>query len=321
MGERWQKTFDSDYNLDPAHSSPLGPNILEYNDSTGWLTNDSNRIRSAHTSNPAAMKPRQFQRFLSKIRHSRERFLPLMGAEIKKLNSKRPNSSNAFNLPHQSSHLLPAFLRQEAARSFEHRSSHILPSPHHNAGLSYSHTSDLTNKLLHPPVPGRVFPAPFPIKSASYFTAGVAGLLAKIAKQDALDRTTPKLSDQNGHSRPVLFRAKSMLLSDAPRVVGVRDASGFKESLIQIDLVEDDKIRSRMSNPFPPGSQSYVAHDDPHGGLKSVASAMSARSQQRKARSRLQPGSGQGSNKQLLGSVDSMLNKFHGRMFGGLDLE
>lgn len=321
MGGAWQKTYDSDYNLDPSQSSEFGPNIIEHSKSDGWLTTDRNRIRSAHALNPSAMNPRQFRRYLAKIRSSRHRFTPLVQADIAKMNTRRPGQYNAFNVVHLRSQLLPTFLTQETNHDIQDYSARILPNPHHNAGLSYSHTSDLTNKVLHPPVPGRTFNPAADKKTDLFMTAGVAGLLGRIIKNDALGgRKPPKLADANSHSQPILFRAKTILLHNPPRVVGApSDSTGFKDGHVQFEFVEDAVVRSKMSNPFPPGSQSYVAHYDPQGSARSGGAAMASRSQQKKTRPRLPKGTNGNSQRRNSGAINDMLQSI--RYNRGLDLE
>lgn len=302
MGDAWQKTYDSDYTLNPTLHSRFGPNVSKaFSPSHGWQSTSTNRTMLAQTPNLSSMSPKHFRQFLAQLRRSRHRFKAFMEAEIEnnanktntKLSRSRPVVLNEFNIHLFRSNLIPTFLKNEASQPFNTKgSTKLLPNPHHNASLSYSHTPDLMNKILHSPVPGRIFSSlnTRVLTDSNVLRVGVAGLLGNILKGDALARQPTKLSDQQGHSVPIPLRVKRATLSTAPRVVNSQNgSSGFKENQVHLEFIEDARLRAEMTNPYPPGSQAYIEHYDTFTDISRGSGApMKAKSQQRKSQARMQ---------------------------------
>jgi Mitochondrial ribosomal protein subunit len=321
LGECLHITHDSDYNLDSRMHSQYGPNISKNKKSFNWVSTDLNHIRSAQIPNPTAMNTKEFRRFLAALHRSRPHFKTFVNSKIEqKNNSKRSNIRhhnfvplNQFNASEPRFNLIYRFLKQETSHPFLNSGSKkLLPSPHHNAALLYSYTSDITSRILHAPVPGRIFSGvgykesskEFPV-----FTVGVAGLLGKLYKNDGLERQATKMTDQEGHATPVLFRAKHLMLWHAPRVVNAPGgSSGIKASHLQLTLVEDDKLRSGLTNPYLPGSQAYIAHSDPSAhSPKGISQFMTSQSQLKRRNKHQKSNSPKEIQTQQLGKVDQML--------------
>jgi len=295
-----KKTFDSDYNFDTARHSKYGPNIVQ--SSSGLqdsLPTNPNRTRSAHLPNPSALNPKEFRRLLAKLRRARPRFKAMLDSKIEQVSNSRAHrfrhaTMNPFNVHESLFDLAFKFLNEEAGRPFlDFRTRKLLPNPHHNASLSYAHSSDLTDQFLYKPVPGRIF-SNVGVRNGRNttrtFLAGVAGLVGRLNEMNSDQPQPTRLSDQAGHAIPVQFRAKHLKLLHAPRVVNAPDdSSGFKSSYVQLELVDDAKLKHAQLNSFLPGSQAYVAHDDPSGSTpKGVSKPMISQSQKRKGKPRSQ---------------------------------
>lgn len=273
MGHGWQKIYDSDYNFHPGLHSRYGPNILKEGSRTDeWLSTRTNRMLHAQVANPLSMDPRHFRRFVSKLRGSRRKFLSFVESELQTSSNKKSAFTASaqrfvqFDENLHRSRLIPKFLRDEASKAYTLGSKKsLLPVPHHNAALSYPHTTDLTNKILHSPVPGRIF-TPLAIRDYSYTVAGVAGILGRMSQPDdgVSKRRPTKLSDMQGHATPVELRTKLAILLNPPQVIDTPDeSSGFKSSSVEVEFVDDFKTRQELI-PYPPGSQNYISHDDAH---------------------------------------------------------
>jgi len=219
------------------------------------------------------MDPKQFQRFLSNLRKLRPKFKDFIKKELEEEQLKRlrnpnqrpPGVANRFTLQSTHPNIITRFLRKEANSTFSSTNSgRILPNPHHNAGLSYSHISDLTSRILCPSVPGRIFSNAGPRENPDLFTVGVGGILGRLSKRDSLARQPTKLTDQNGNAMPVMLRPKHIIFRQPSRVVDPPpESSGFSDNEIDVHFVDDAMLRKEMTNPYRPGSQSYVAHHDP----------------------------------------------------------
>jgi hypothetical protein len=299
LGESLRMTYDSDYNLNPNIHSRYGPNV-DKNDceSHNWNSTDKNRFRSSHIPNATAMNKKEFRHFLAELHRSRPRLKSLVDKKIEDQtqNSMR-NSLRRFPYPPLNQvnssahrfHMMHRFFKKEVSRPFLNDGpKKLLPSPHHNAALTYLHASDLTSKILHTPVPGRVFSgialrdSQKDSKHNPGYVVGVAGLLGRLQTGDALKRQPTKLSDEVGNEIAVPLQAKHMVLMHAPHVVNAPGgSSGFETTQLRLEFVEYAKIRSEMTNPYLPGSQAYVAHHDPStDSPKGVSQSMSSQSQQ-----------------------------------------
>jgi len=170
----------------------------------------------------------------------------------------------AINSPH----LVPLFLQEHANLHFSTIESTLLsPSPHLYAGMSYAELSDLTNRFLHHPVPGRILSGASSIRNGrrlgmETLKVGVSGQIGFMTRNDASGQVAAKLTDTEGHKSPVYVISKSLAISDPPRVVGSNPTHGFYSTKVQLELVNHDTVRTAMSNPYQPGTPAYIAHND-----------------------------------------------------------
>ena len=202
----------------------------------------------------SSMNPRQFARYLDKLRQKRPEFLSFLSEEAESPHKVKTGSQ----------HLIAPSAYEEAAlgsaetvrRRFLQRQSHafyeapdsraIEQRPHRNGGLSYAHTSQLSHFFTTNEEPGRFVEIPTSDGRQS-LRASFAGMAANLK--------TPA-SHHNVGSK---FRIVESVLKQAPSVVSAQP-QGLEGAVIGTTVEDVANLDMIRANPFPPGTRAYIAH-------------------------------------------------------------
>ncbi|KIO34318.1 hypothetical protein M407DRAFT_240646 [Tulasnella calospora MUT 4182] len=152
-------------------------------------------------------------------------------------------------------------------------SAAIVPSPHPNAGLSYTHENKLQRAFLNPTLPARVVV----VRNATdprriYATApqnpvsiAVAGTLAEVKgidiSKENLRLDAVSRGQQDVTAGEIQATIDSVNVSTAPHVVGKHSGLGGGRILVKASEfhLPSSVIHGRKFNPHPPGTPEYVA--------------------------------------------------------------
>ncbi|KAG8954192.1 hypothetical protein FRC04_000413 [Tulasnella sp. 424] len=152
-------------------------------------------------------------------------------------------------------------------------STAIVPSPHSNAGLSYTHENKLQRAFLHPTLPARVVQVRNATEPRKIFAAApqspvsiaVAGTLAEAkaidVSKESLRLDAVSRGQQDVTAGEIQARIESVALSTAPHVVGKHSGLGGGRVLVKASEFHfpPSVVHSRTFNPHTPGTMEYVA--------------------------------------------------------------
>ena len=201
----------------------------------------------------SAMNPRQFARYLDKLRRQRPEFLEFLSKEAERT-TKSQTASHHHVAPsaYEESAMGSAemvrrrFLQKQSHAIYESSDSRAIEQrPHRNGGLSYAYSSQLTHFFTTKEEPGRLLDTQSPDRHGNA-RASFAGMAANV-KQPISSEAGPKL------------RVVESVLKQAPRVVSAQPR-GLDDANIQTTTVDIANLEMTRANPFPPGSRAYIAH-------------------------------------------------------------
>jgi hypothetical protein len=202
----------------------------------------------------SAMNPRQFARYLDKLRRQRPEFLEFLSQEAVHM-TKHQTASHHQVAPsaYEESALGSAemvrrrFLQKHSHTIYEAPDSRAIEQrPHRNGGLSYAHTSQLTHFFITNEEPGRVLDTQG-LDRHGNGRASFAGMAAYVK---------PPMSPSEEGSK---FRVADTVLKRAPSVVSAQPR-GLDNAVIETNVVDIANLQMTRANPFPPGSRAYIAH-------------------------------------------------------------
>ncbi|THH20881.1 hypothetical protein EW146_g552 [Bondarzewia mesenterica] len=245
---RKQWLVDPEFSLGTSDGSVLKSKQLENADEA----DDFSEFNRKAVPSIMAMKPKEFERYLDKLREQRPVFQKYLQKQVDS-GSKKRIASNIVDQAQYESALLARekFLWYSAKESYHSPSSRAIEQqPHHTAGLSYALASPLTNFFLAKPQVGRRVRLPSdddevrPSKE-TLDRVSVAGMLSKL--------TTPWA----GKSETKSLRITAAKLLNAPRAVdGNRlGLDGVRLETLSGDVSQLDMVRP---NPHKPGSRKYI---------------------------------------------------------------
>jgi len=260
MGRQVISTSDSEYSAASSSSpSPFGPYVCR--GQHGWQSSDKNRLAFSQGPNQAAMSPQQFEKYIGWLRSLRPEFRKFDRREHQRQPKSRTKKKNESLLPPPFV-TATAFLHERANASFTNiHSLDLRPSPHHNAAFTYASSTEITNKFLYHPVPGRKLPTTRESSRPNYATFFVSGMIGSGSHD--LERQGPhSLTDSKSHEKPFKLNAVSLQLVKPPTVIDPQGATGFRSAKMSLKIADASIISKLMSNNKPPGSPAYIAHDD-----------------------------------------------------------
>ncbi|KAI0306667.1 mitochondrial ribosomal protein subunit-domain-containing protein [Multifurca ochricompacta] len=300
--EAWERHY---MNSRPVHQAELAKedesgNIID--PAVQRQADESPSKRQYVASGPlvSAMGPRQFTRYLDKLRQQRPEFLSFLSEEATHARTDRVASQH---------HLIAPSAYEESAlgsaemvrRRFLQRQSHALyedpnscaieQRPHRNGGLSYAHTSQLTHFFTTNEQPGRFI--------ESQDSEGRPSVGVSIAGMAASLKTLT-----NHHETGSQFRVVDSVLKQAPKVVSARPR-GLDGAIIEATVEDAVNLHMTRANPFPPGTRAYIAHAQRIVPLKGKRSMTTPKPKsQRKAVTE----TGTTTTKELLSTLRTIIN-------------
>ena len=202
----------------------------------------------------SSMPTRVFNRYLDKLRRQRPQFLEFLSQEAQ-YSKQTPPAPRLLVAPsaYEQSALSSAeivrrrFLQKQSHTTYEGLDSRAIEQrPHRNAGLSYDHTSQLTQFFTTIDQPGRMLEKHGKDRRGQP-QASFAGMAVNVK---------PPVYHSEGESK---LRIVETVLKQAPRVVSAQPR-GLDDAVIDTSVVDVTNLHMTRANPFPPGSRAYIAH-------------------------------------------------------------
>ncbi|KAG9017928.1 hypothetical protein FRB90_000157 [Tulasnella sp. 427] len=308
---RWIKRFDeSGAGAEPGYRSSWGNRgrvmaewHLDSSFDQPWTRKKLEEETPAMLPNWKRMSRPEFEKYLNKLRRKRGEFRQyLQDQRQDAYNSdmetgwdyykqgfpdiKPPSEPSPVNLLKESRPTNQAdfrdFLQRDANKKAypaegegSDKSGPIVPSPHPNAGLSYTHENKLQRAFLYPTLPARVVqvrPAAEPRKmfqgkdaQNSPVSIAVAGTLAEMKARDvqkeSLRLDAVGRGQQDVSAGEIQAQIDSVAVNAGPHVVGKHSGLGGGRILVKASefQVASGLLYSRPFNPHPPGTAEYVA--------------------------------------------------------------
>lgn len=199
----------------------------------------------------SSMNPRQFARYLDKLRQQRPEFLSFLSeeAQVPKTSSQHLVAPSAYEESALGSAetVRKRFLQRQFHRIYETPDSRAIEQrPHRNGGLSYAHTSPLTHFFTTNEEPGRFVEVPA-WDGRHVLRASFAGMAANLK------------TSASHHNVGSKFRVVGSVLRRAPNVVSVQP-EGLNRTNIETTVEDVANLDMMRANPFPPGTRAYIAH-------------------------------------------------------------
>lgn len=221
------------------------------------------------TPNIDAMTPKQFQRYLKKLRTLRPAFREFLEAEQGKGAQKEGPVGRAFwknkvqssNLLEQSRYetdLHKTFLSRHTARTIDDPESHILEQDVHPTGaLAYTHLTDLEHYFWRRPLPGRA------VGKTRSLVASFAGVNARLPqpKSEGIQPIEWKSLVERGADtgRGISkFRVSQMEVFKPPQVVGHKP-EGMADMDVRMWVSSHSRLDIVRANPNLPWTREYVS--------------------------------------------------------------
>lgn len=246
------------------NSRPVHQAELAQEDASGNIVNPTVQRQSDELMNKrqyvasgpliSAMEPKQFSRYLDKLRRQRPQFLEFLSHEaLHTTNLRSAPHYRVASSAYEESALGSAetvrqrFLQKQSHAIYETPESRAIEQrPHRNGGLSYAHTSQLTHFFTTSEQPGRLLDS-HGADRRGIPRASFAGMAVNIRPPVNDSEAGPKL------------RIVEAVLKQPPSVVSAppQRLGGAVIEATAADVANLDMMRA---NPFPPGSRAYIVH-------------------------------------------------------------
>ena len=233
------------------------------------------------TPNVDAMTPKQFQRYLEKLRTLRPAFRGFLEAEQAKTARAKGKGRNtpswkgkvrSSNLLEQSRYetdLHKTFLSKNMAQTINAPDSHVLEQDvHPNGALAYTHLTDLEHYFWRKPLPGRA------VGKARNLVVSFAGANASLPlrKSEGIQPVDWKSLVERGADTGKgvsKFRISQMEVLKPPQVVGDKP-EGTADMDVRMWVASHGRLDMVAANPNLPWTREYVSHvsDSPITGTR-----------------------------------------------------
>jgi hypothetical protein len=255
---RFQWKVDSDFALGATDADAA----LEAKESQGH--------GQGTTPNIDAMTPKQFQRYLEKLRTLRPAFREFLEAEKAKIVEKRgpkgratpwKNKVQSSNLLEQSRYetdLHKTFLSRHMEQTINDPESHILEQDvHPNGALAYTHLTDLEHYFWRQPLPGRA------VGKSKNLVVSFAGVNARLPlpKSEGIQPIDWKSLVERGADTGKgisKFRVSQTEVFKPPQVVGHKP-EGMSDMDVRMWVASHGRLDIVRANPNLPWTREYVA--------------------------------------------------------------
>ena len=243
----------------------------------------------------SSMNPKQFARYLDKLRQERPEFLSFLSKQAQgpKIGTQHLVASSAYEQSALGSAetVRTRFLQRQSHGIYEAPDSRAIEQrPHRNGGLSYAHTSQLTHFFTTNEEPGR-FVETTARDGRQLLRASFAGMAANLK------------TSASHHNIGSKFRVVESVLKQAPNVVSAQP-QGLNGAIVTTTVEDVANLDMIRANPFPPGTRAYIAHAQkyvPSKGKRSMTTS--------KATPRLKMGPESGkTTKELLSTLRTIID-------------
>ena len=258
---RFQWRIDSDFTLGTTDAEAA----LE-------VKKSSPSLGQGCTPNVDAMTPKQFQRYLEKLRTLRPAFREFLEAErAKDVQTKGPKgrttpswkskvrSSSLLEQSRYETDLHKTFLSQNMAQAVDDPDSHILEQDvHPNGALAYTHLTDLEHFLWRKPLPGRA------VGKSRNLVVSFAGANTSLPlrKSEGIQPIDWKSLVERGADTGKgvsKFRVSQTEISKPPQVVGHKP-EGTADMDVRMWVASHGRLDMVAANPNLPWTREYVSH-------------------------------------------------------------
>jgi len=259
---RFQWRIDSDFSLGTMDA-----------DAALWAKEESQVHGQGSTPNVDAMTPKQFQRYLEKLRALRPAFREFLEAEqAKDAQAKviikgratppwkgKVRSSNLLEQSRYETDLHKTFLSKNMAQTINDRDSHILEQDvHPNGALAYTHLTDLEHYFWKKPLPGRA------VGKTRNLVVSFAGTNASLPlrKSEGIQPVDWKSLVERGADTGKgvsKFRVAQMEVLKPPQVVGDKP-EGTADMDVRMWVASHGRLDMVAANPNLPWTREYVSH-------------------------------------------------------------
>ncbi len=204
----------------------------------------------------SSMPTRVFTRYLDKLRRQRPEFLEFLSQEAERSTQTQTQTASRYVVApsaYEQSALGSAemvrrrFLQKQSHTTYESPNSRAIEQrPHRSGGLSYVHTSQLTQFFTTTEQPGRLVDAHSADRRRNTH-ASFAGMAVNVR---------PPVYDFEGGPK---LRIVETVLKQTPNVVSAQP-QGLDGATIDTTAVDVANLQMTRANSFPPGSRAYIAH-------------------------------------------------------------
>jgi len=221
------------------------------------------------TPNIDAMTPKQFQRYLEKLRSLRPAFREFLEAERAKdiqtdglkpraIWKTKVRSSNLLEQSRYETDLHRTFLSQHTARTIVDPESHTIEQDvHPNGALAYTHLTDLEHYFWRRPLPGRA------IGRTRHLAVSFAGVSARLPhnKSEGIQSIDWKSLVEHGADTGKgvsKFRVSQTEVFKPPQVVGHKP-EGMADMDVRMWVTSHGRLDIVRANPNLPWTKEYVS--------------------------------------------------------------
>ncbi|KAH9001372.1 mitochondrial ribosomal protein subunit-domain-containing protein [Lactarius akahatsu] len=270
--DEWEKHYTNSRSVHRAELAKEGENGNIVDPATERQADEELGKRQWVASGPliSSMNPRQFARYLDKLRQERPEFLSFLSEEAQNPQGKTGSQHIVAPSAYEESALGSAetvrkrFLQRQSHTIYEAPDSRVIEQrPHRNGGLSYARTSQLTHFFTTSEEPGRFVEMNTLDAARPSLRASFAGMAANLK--------TPT----SHHNIGSKFRIVESVLMRAPNVVSVQP-QGLDRAIIGTTVEDVANLDMIRANPFPPGTRAYIVHAQkvvPWRGKRSMTKA------------------------------------------------
>ncbi|OSD08453.1 hypothetical protein PYCCODRAFT_1429522 [Trametes coccinea BRFM310] len=204
------------------------------------------------TRNLSAMSPKEFERYLERVRELRPAFREFLnkkyGKDAKNAVADESLMSHATRV---AANDFQEFLKHRAYLEYrEPRPRYIEQQPHRFAGLNYTRSTPLQTQLNTKPHVGRILGDK---AQQGAVVVATAGMTSTLKLKELLDDVPPVTT----------FRYSEVELNAAPATVAVKPQGLEGVKMATEVRIFSEQSRAKTPNPYRPGSKPYITHGAP----------------------------------------------------------
>ncbi|TFK36339.1 hypothetical protein BDQ12DRAFT_686757 [Crucibulum laeve] len=299
--EKLAETSDTQIS-DRSELGTAGPRA--YGSNRGPAKQDEKKKSPTHVQpNIFAMSPKEFQRYLRKLRRLRPEFHEHLKTKAKEHNEALEHMS-LYQAAQVEGNFHRSFLSDVSGKEFQDKSTHkIVQQPHYSGGLMYAAPSPLETQLWTKSKPGIILQLNEADKSSKFsspttqYIASFGGLAAELDAPlpgdqkplfDPSSQQGVNLADIPEAIAPMRLSRKGVKLYMPPKVVG-RKARGLEGTKIEAQVVidrpelEKEHPKSSFANPPKTGVMEYLLNQSKQPVTKALKDTQGKRHKSKNA--------------------------------------